>query len=79
MRFFEAILCRSIPIVEDPAHSGRNERERALGYRFYTIDEEPEYRPDWVEENHARFLEAQTLVTRSSRGRLPERHAATAG
>ena len=31
MRFFEAIMCRSIPIVEDPAHTGRNALERELG------------------------------------------------
>ncbi len=58
MRFFEAIMCRSIPIVEDPTHNGRNALEREIGYRFYTVDEELEYRPDWVEA----ILEAKELV-----------------
>ena len=35
MRFFEAIMCRSIPIVSNAEHSGRNDVERSIGYRFY--------------------------------------------
>lgn len=64
MRFFESVLCRSIPIVEDPSHTGRNNLERAIGYRFYTIDQDLVYHEDWVEENYQRFLATQTLVRR---------------
>lgn len=67
MRFFEAIMCKSIPVVEDPLHSGRNELERRIGYKFYTLGsrspEEHRYRPEWAEFNYERFLRFQTLLT----------------
>ena len=62
MRFVEAIMCRSIPILEKPAHAGRNRKERAIGYRYYLIGDNHHYREDWVEENHRRFLACQTLT-----------------
>jgi hypothetical protein len=65
MRFFEAVMCRSIPIVSDPSHAGRNELERAIGYRFYLRDDDHVYDADLVEENHQRFLHHQTLIANS--------------
>lgn len=62
MRFFEAVLCRSIPIVSDPRHSGRNRVERAIGYHFALRDDEHVYREDLVEENFQLFLRHQTLM-----------------
>jgi hypothetical protein len=62
MRFFEAVMCRSIPIVSDPSHAGRNDLERAIGYRFYLRDEDHVYDADLVEENHRLFLHHQTLI-----------------
>ena len=55
-------MCRSIPILEKPAHTGRNRKERGIGYRYYLIDADHQYREDWVEENHRRFLACQTLT-----------------
>jgi hypothetical protein len=66
MRFFEAIMCGSIPIVEDELHTGRNALERTIGYRFYLQDEALEYREDWVTENYERFVSRQTLLGRRS-------------
>jgi len=64
MRFFEAIMCGSIPILERPLHSGRNRKERNIGYRYYLTDDQHLFREDWVEENYQRFLLVQTLTTR---------------
>lgn len=62
MRFFEAIMCRSIPIISDRQHVGRNELERAIGYRVYLRDDEHTYDEDMVEENYRSFLRHQTLI-----------------
>jgi hypothetical protein len=64
LRFFEAIMCRSIPVVSDPAHTGRNDLERSLGYHVLLRDEPHRYDPDLAEENHRRFLDHQTLLGR---------------
>jgi hypothetical protein len=63
MRFFDAIMCRSIPVVSDPAHTGRNKLEKAIGYHFALRDEEHHYRAELAEENFQRFLQHQTLIT----------------
>jgi Exostosin family len=66
MRFFEAIMCQSIPIVSDRKHAGRNGREREIGYKFYTCGEEHVYRTDWAADNYDRFLRHQTLIDNPS-------------
>lgn len=64
MRFYEAILSKSIPILEKHQHSGRNELEYRIGYKYYLInDENFEYRVDWVEENYRKFIDHQSLIT----------------
>lgn len=60
MRFFEAVLCGSLPIVESHRHTGRNAAERGIGYHYYMLGDACEYRADWVEENLRRLLRAQT-------------------
>ena len=63
MRFQEAILSKSIPIVENPSHTGRNCAERLIGYHFYTTQENNyEYREDWAESNYDKFIRHQTLL-----------------
>jgi Exostosin family len=62
MRFFEAIMCRSIPIVSDLKHVGRNELERSIGYRVYLREEEHIYDEHLVEENFRTFIRHQTLI-----------------
>jgi hypothetical protein len=62
MRFFEAIMCRAIPVVSDARHSGRNKVERAIGYHFALRGEEHVYRAELAEENFQRFLQHQTLM-----------------
>lgn len=62
MRFYESILCRSIPILEKPEHSGRNPLEYSIGYKFFLLGDQLEYRADWVEENASKFRRHQTLI-----------------
>ena len=67
MRFFEAIMCRSIPVVADRQHTGRNSLERGIGYGVELRDQQHRYRQDIVEENFQLFLKYQTLISPSSR------------
>lgn len=62
MRFFEAIMCRSIPVVSDLEHVGRNALERSIGYHVYLHGDEHAYDPELAEENHRLFLRHQTLI-----------------
>ena len=62
LRFFESIMCRSIPVVSDARHTGRNKVERAIGYHYFLHDEAHLYSDDGVEENFQLFLENQTLM-----------------
>ena len=62
MRFFEAVMCRSIPIVSDRRHVGRNKRERSIGYHVYLQEDEHTYDEELVEENHRLFLRHHTLI-----------------
>ena len=56
MRFFESILCKSIPVLETPCHAWRSRFEKSIGYKFYTLSDDLQYREDWVEENYYKFL-----------------------
>jgi hypothetical protein len=62
MRFFEAIMCRSIPIVSDREHVGRHELERSIGYHVYLPEDRHIYDYGLVEENFNTFLRHQTLI-----------------
>jgi hypothetical protein len=62
MRFFEAILCRSIPIVSSLRHTGRNKVERSIGYKVFFPDDDHVYDRDIAEHNYRLFIEHQTLI-----------------
>jgi hypothetical protein len=62
MRFFEAILCRSIPIVSSLRHTGRNKVELSIGYKVFFPDDEHVYDSDIAEYNYRLFIEHQTLI-----------------
>jgi hypothetical protein len=62
MRFHEAILSKSIPVVQEAQHTGRNDLEYAIGYKYYLAhDREIVYRPEWVEENFKKLIQFHTL------------------
>jgi len=60
MRFYEALMCKSIPILQRRTHH-RSVREALRGYKFYTPSQELIYRPEWVEHNYNIFLTHHTL------------------
>jgi hypothetical protein len=65
MRFVEAIMCKSIPIVKEPFETWRSHAEQKLGYKFYYAhDKEFVYREDWVQHNYELFLRYHTLEYR---------------
>jgi hypothetical protein len=71
MRFYEAIMSKSIPIVESVRHTGRNPLEYGIGYLYYVLgDSDIQYRADWVEQNFLRFLHNQTLMCTGPAGGL---------
>ena len=68
-RFFEAVLCCAIPIVQRPEHSGRTDDERQLGYHFYVYDptsSDYRYREDWANANLQLLLRTATLLNPGS-------------
>lgn len=69
MRFHEAIMAGSIPILENAQHAGRNALEYAIGYRYYLMQDEPfVFRSAWTQENFQKFLRFQTLMLASPCG-----------
>ena len=61
MRFYEALMCKSIPIVNNKNETFRSKAESELNYKYYLTTEQHVYREDWVEHNHGVFLKYHTL------------------
>ena len=62
MRFYEALMCKTIPIVDTIEETYRSKDESELDYKFY-VTSSPTfiYRKDWVEHNYNLFIEYHTL------------------
>ena len=62
MRFYEALLCKTIPIVSKISETYRTEDESKIPYDFYFDDRERyTYIKKWVENNYSLFIEYHTL------------------
>ncbi len=62
MRFYEALMCKSIPIVISKDETFRSEAESLLDYKYYLASEpNPEYRQDWVDHNYEIFIKYHTF------------------
>lgn len=62
MRFYEAIMCKCIPIVKYSWETWRSSAESRLNYKYYLADDkEFVYREDWVEHNYTLFMKFHTL------------------
>lgn len=62
MRFYEALMCKTIPIINVRAESFRSKAESKLDYKYYLAsDTDFIYREDWVEHNYNLFLKYHTL------------------
>jgi len=86
IRFFESVMTRAIPIVDDASHVGRNPYERALGYYFLlrsdveSMAEPLKYCAEWAERNFEIFLRHQawdgaSLTAKPSLAGCPDRGA----
>lgn len=53
-RFFEAILCRCIPIIEEKC-------KLYNGYHFYKLGDKYEYREDWINNNLSKIKKEMML------------------
>ena len=61
MRFYEALMCKSIPIVNSINETFRSKAESKLDYKYFLTTDVLEYREDWVEHNYSIFLKYHTL------------------
>jgi hypothetical protein len=62
MRFYEAIMCKCIPIIKHDWETYRTQSEAILDYKFYYADNfEFVYHEDWVHHNYDIFLTYHTL------------------
>lgn len=60
MRFYEALMCKTIPILLDRT-SFRSTCEARLPYKYFLVGERMEYISDWAEQNYETFLKYHTL------------------
>lgn len=61
MRFYEALMCKSIPIVYTRNETFRSKAESKLDYKYYLSTDQITYREDWVNHNYELFLKFHTL------------------
>ena len=72
MRFYEALMCKSIPIVHYKWESWKTEKESKLDYKYYLAsDPEFMYREDWAQHNYDIFLEYHTINKKNILKYLP--------
>lgn len=72
MRVYEAMACRSIPVVKSISEAARTRQEAALGYKFLTTDSDFVYLEDWAEHNYRIVLESHTLCQTRMAQKSPE-------
>ena len=70
-RFYEAILCCSIPVVERWEHAGRTDADLELGYRFHVYDKAKPaaaygYERAWATANWHLLANHSTLLSPAS-------------
>lgn len=65
MRFYEALLCKCIPIVKYKEETYRNTLEKNIQYKFYYHDqvEDFTYNESWVNHNYELFMKYHTFLT----------------
>jgi hypothetical protein len=61
MRFYEALMCKAIPIVHNRNETFRSKKESQLSYKYYLTSDEIIYRQDWAEHNYELFMKHHTL------------------
>jgi len=54
-RFYETLMCKSIPIVENFEHTYRTKEESFIDYKYLLVDEEHIYNEKIIKENNRIF------------------------
>lgn len=62
IRFFEALMCKSIPVVEKHCHAWRIQEEKNAGYFYYLHSDEKVYSKEIAEENYQLFIKNHTFL-----------------
>ncbi len=62
MRFYEALVCRAIPIVVSIPEAARTEMERELNYKAMLTDGDFIYRQEWADHNFSIALKWHSFV-----------------
>jgi|GEM_PF-5510485 len=61
IRFYEALMCKTIPIIYYPNERCRTQSECLLDYKYYLVDDQPKnYNKDWADHNYNLFLKYHT-------------------
>lgn len=60
MRFYEALMCKAIPILADRTPF-RNEYEAQLPYKYFLANEKITYHEEWADHNYQVFKRYHTL------------------
>ncbi len=61
MRFYESLMCKSIPIVKYKNETYRTREEQVLDYKYYLTTDKHIFREEWVEHNYRIFMKYHTL------------------
>ena len=61
IRFYEALMCKSIPIVNSIDETFRSPAEEKLDYKYYLTTDDIKYRQDWADHNLGLFMEYHTF------------------
>ena len=61
MRFYEALMCKSIPIVKYKNETYRTREEKDLDYKYYLTTDKHIFREELVEHNYNIFMKYHTL------------------
>lgn len=62
IRFFEALMCKSIPVVNKRSETWRIKEERNAGYFYYLSSDKKVYSQDIAEENYRLFIKNHTFL-----------------
>lgn len=68
IRFFEALMCKAIPIVKKRSETWRLLEERDVGYTYYLADDLKEYSHSAASRNYELFIEHHTFCKKNEPG-----------
>lgn len=62
IRFFEALMCKSIPVVNKHSESWRLQEEKKAGYFYYLTSDKKVYSKEIVDHNYKLFIKNHTYL-----------------